>query len=342
MEVKIMKAMVCEMCGSNNLVKQNGLYVCQSCNTKYTVEEAKKLIGIVKIDKTEEKQKYLLLARRAHNENNVYNAERYYSLVLQEDPNNWEATFFQVYYQSLQFSIIDIPSVAFSFSNGILSSLVLISSINDYNEKISALDTVIGYSFNMAGLLTGAAINHFNEFSTVANAMSDCSNRVASVKMIFQKIEEGLKHYFPNETHRIKNTLVEENKFLSLNRRFFNNQYIIAESTRITKEIKQYDPSYKTPITTDSFLGCYIATAVYGSYDCPEVWTLRRYRDDTLAQTWYGRAFIHTYYAISPTLVKWFGNTAWFKNMWKPKLDRMVNHLKDEGVSDKPYNDRYW
>ena len=38
--------------------------------------------------------------------------------------------------------------------------------------------------------------------------------------------------------------------------------------------------------------GCYVATAVYGSYDCPQVWTLRRYRDYTLAETWYGRAFI--------------------------------------------------
>ena len=27
--------------------------------------------------------------------------------------------------------------------------------------------------------------------------------------------------------------------------------------------------------------GCYVATAVYGSYDCPQVWTLRRYRDYT-------------------------------------------------------------
>ena len=26
--------------------------------------------------------------------------------------------------------------------------------------------------------------------------------------------------------------------------------------------------------------GCYIATCVYGSYDCPEVWTLRRFRVD--------------------------------------------------------------
>ncbi|MFR9028073.1 MAG: DUF2726 domain-containing protein [Clostridium sp.] len=28
--------------------------------------------------------------------------------------------------------------------------------------------------------------------------------------------------------------------------------------------------------------GCYIATAVYGSYDCPQVWVLRRFRDQIL------------------------------------------------------------
>ncbi|MCQ2451366.1 MAG: hypothetical protein MJ080_05270 [Clostridia bacterium] len=88
--------------------------------------------------------------------------------------------------------------------------------------------------------------------------------------------------------------------------------------------------------------GCYVATCVYGSYDCPQVWILRRFRDDTLASTWYGRAFIHTYYAISPTLVKWFGNTNWFKNMWKPMLDRMVENLRAEGVEDTPYKDSDW
>ena len=88
--------------------------------------------------------------------------------------------------------------------------------------------------------------------------------------------------------------------------------------------------------------GCYVATAVYGSYDCPQVWTLRRYRDYTLAETWYGRAFIRTYYAISPTLVKWFGHTEWFKNMWKGKLDRMVTNLKTDGFEDTPYEDKQW
>ncbi len=88
--------------------------------------------------------------------------------------------------------------------------------------------------------------------------------------------------------------------------------------------------------------GCYVATAVYGSYDCPQVWTLRRYRDYTLAGTWYGRAFIRTYYAISPTLVRLFGETEWFKNMWKPKLDWMVKELNEKGVADTPYQDKNW
>ena len=113
---------------------------------------------------------------------------------------------------------------------------------------------------------------------------------------------------------------------------------------------KYYKPDYtslfetvKTPVkpATQSG-GCYVATAVYGSYDCPQVWTLRRFRDYTLAETWYGRAFIRTYYAISPTLVKWFGHTEWFKKMWKGKLDRMVANLNAEGVEDTPYEDRIW
>lgn len=77
--------------------------------------------------------------------------------------------------------------------------------------------------------------------------------------------------------------------------------------------------------------GCYIATAVYGSYDCPEVWTLRRFRDNTLDRTWYGRAFIHTYYAVSPTLVRWFGKDSWFQALFHPMLDRLVARLRQSG-----------
>ncbi|MBQ3756907.1 MAG: hypothetical protein II873_07325 [Oscillospiraceae bacterium] len=88
--------------------------------------------------------------------------------------------------------------------------------------------------------------------------------------------------------------------------------------------------------------GCYVATAVYGSYDCPQVWTLRRYRDDVLAKSWYGRAFIRTYYAVSPVLVSWFGETEWFRSMWKPTLDQMVKCMNEKGVEGSPYQDINW
>ena len=39
-----MKKLVCEMCGSNDLLKQDGVFVCQSCGCKYSVEEARKMM----------------------------------------------------------------------------------------------------------------------------------------------------------------------------------------------------------------------------------------------------------------------------------------------------------
>ena len=88
--------------------------------------------------------------------------------------------------------------------------------------------------------------------------------------------------------------------------------------------------------------GCYVATAVYGSYDCPEVWTLRRFRDYYLARRFWGRCFIRAYYAVSPTLVRWFGDTSWFKHLWRGKLDRMVSDLQRQGYQDTPYEDTPW
>ena len=115
------------------------------------------------------------------------------------------------------------------------------------------------------------------------------------------------------------------------------------------EKIHELDPNFVVPTpqsngsnSTNSSGGCYVATCVYGSYDCPQVWTLRRFRDNTLGSTWYGRAFIRTYYAISPTLVKWFGKTNWFKKMWRGTLDRMIKNLEENGVENTPYEDKDW
>ena len=96
------------------------------------------------------------------------------------------------------------------------------------------------------------------------------------------------------------------------------------------------------PGNNPSGQGCYVATAVYGSYDCPEVWTLRRYRDDVLGETWYGRLFIKLYYAASPTAVRLFGNTDLFQNFFRARLNRMVDRLQEDGFASTPYQDKDW
>lgn len=85
--------------------------------------------------------------------------------------------------------------------------------------------------------------------------------------------------------------------------------------------------------------GCYIATCVYGSYNCPHVWILRRFRDQVLATTWYGRLFIYCYYQISPWLVKIFGDTYIFQLLFQTILDIFTNYLYQKGIQNTPYID---
>ena len=97
-----MKALICEMCGSNDMIKQDGLYVCQSCRTKYTVEEARKMLteidgtvdvsgSTVKIDNSESVQNYLEIGENALKAGNGGQAEVYANKALEVAPNNSRA-----------------------------------------------------------------------------------------------------------------------------------------------------------------------------------------------------------------------------------------------------------
>ena len=74
--------------------------------------------------------------------------------------------------------------------------------------------------------------------------------------------------------------------------------------------------------------GCYIATAVYGSYDSPPVMTLRRYRDETLARSILGRLFIRIYYRLSPPLARHFAAGSALSASVRVVLDAIVRRLE--------------
>lgn len=88
-----MKALTCEMCGSTNLIKEGGVFVCQSCGTKYSVEEAKKMMveGTVKVDKSQDTRNLVQLAKDALDGVNGEEAYSYANRALETDPYNAEA-----------------------------------------------------------------------------------------------------------------------------------------------------------------------------------------------------------------------------------------------------------
>lgn len=72
---------------------------------------------------------------------------------------------------------------------------------------------------------------------------------------------------------------------------------------------------------------CYIATVIYGSYDAPEVIAFRNYRDVVLSKTFFGRAFIKTYYFFSPPIANWLKDKNRINNIVHSCLDRILDYI---------------
>ncbi len=362
-----MKALVCEMCGSNDVVKQDGYYVCQNCGTKYSVEEAKKMM--VEIDNSKKLENLYTRARKSIEVDDLEHAAEYYKQILDENPNDWEAYFYSYLGEFTTFTNAQAGAVAAKLSNTIPSAYDMALEDCDGEEATNRIVTITDKTTaRLLGIAsTGAALLRQYEggdnitaagrvsIDLYSNMRDTACNTVCNCVVAFEPLEDKLVKIIENnkeiDVQKCKDALLLLRK----------TRYLIADmefhpaagmSERLVKpelihgyavKIHELDPSFEVPSVESKQSkgggGCYIATAVYGSYDCPEVWTLRRFRDYKLATTWYGRVFIHMYYAISPKLVKCFGETHWFKSMWRSRLDKMIKKLRSEGFEDTPYKD---
>lgn len=137
-----MKAIVCEMCGSQDLIKQDGYYVCQNCGTKYDPEEAKKLMIDVKLDNSDAAKKWYQLARQARDSNDAESAAKYYELILQENPDDWEAYFYNTYFRAMQTKIAFISNAANMVANITTSLFQKIKKLPDTTQQKLAASEV--------------------------------------------------------------------------------------------------------------------------------------------------------------------------------------------------------
>lgn len=347
-----MKQLTCEVCGGNDLLKQDGVFVCQSCGCKYSVDEVKKLMvqisEPVKVEGIYSLEDELKSAKTLMNLHQYERAKEKYHSLCDKNPNNWEC-WWGLYNSSkisekLSYDGYDYSLLPPVEKHYILALDFVPENLRDAIEKKHDADwreyynSVFFSSYRDGSNEPEILITLRNEAIAKAELCNKVKNKIKLLGTLSNlKIEDVVKRYKYVE----KFIEVREHSISFI-------AYYCGVGDDCATEHKECITFLKKIINLESVLsdfkddGCYIATSIYGSYDCPQVWTLRRYRDYTLTQTWYGRAFIKTYYAISPTLVKWFGNTTWFRNFWKNRLDRMVNNLKNKGFEDKPYDDKNW
>lgn len=316
----------------------------------------------VKIDTSDELANLYQIARRAKSSNDAGNASKYYEMILIKEPTSWEATFYSVYYRALNCKIYQITSMVNSITNCLDEVFSLIQQYSADNEVAAVTEVATRVEFAVSVFIQNS-VNTYGKSTSVEQSTAsskestqDFCDRVNACNILLLNLGNKLDFlYCATGKEEFKELALSAWKSGNGNNAIMYASFDTSwkkqmlDATRglckpFNMQIQQYDLNYQDPLINiePPSGGCYVATAVYGSYDCPQVWTLRRYRDYTLAETRYGRAFIHTYYAISPTLVKWFGHTKWFKKMWKGKLDRMVANLNAEGVEDTPYEDRNW
>ena len=98
-----MKQLTCEMCGGTDLIKDGGVFVCQTCGCKYSIEEAKRMMiegtvevtGTVRVDdsgaKKEQISNYLEMAKSALDGEDIEGVVSYCDRILEMDMDNYEA-----------------------------------------------------------------------------------------------------------------------------------------------------------------------------------------------------------------------------------------------------------
>jgi uncharacterized Zn finger protein (UPF0148 family) len=260
-----MKAMVCEMCGSNDVVKADGVYVCQHCGTKYTTEEARKLLvevsGPVNVVGVATPDNLLDRAQEFLDKGDGEKASEYVNRAL---------------------------------------------DIDAQYERARDMQRLIEERSKPKGRMIGNVEVTEEQYAKIVEPLRE-GKKIAAIKEVRALSGLGLK-----------------------------------EAKEYVESVVMPELGIEPPVQEKSSGGCYVATAVYGSYDCPEVWTLRRFRDYRLARTRGGRLFVRAYYAVSPKVVEMVGDTALFGRLLRGPLDRLVSRCRESGLEDTPYEDRPW
>ncbi len=312
-----MKKMVCELCGSNDFTKdKDGLFVCDYCRTKYTPEQAKSMLveGTVRVDRSEDAERYLKLAKSALEHSNSSEAYDYANRALEIDTENSDAWF--------------VKAQAAGWSSNI--------SQPRYSEMVGAFEKAIAYApeeekdglkrkasdelNNVAVAVHRISLNEVTEHPELDEYWFEHISRTDDAITMFFRAHEwgagrqpldniidvayglfnGPKYEDPDSTEQFK-LIPSTTATRTLNDS--GKKYFQARIDEAVAKIREIDPEFTTSTPKPpSSSPCFVVTATMGDQGSLPVRVLRRFRSEILSQSRGGQAFIEWYAEHGPRL----------------------------------------
>lgn len=204
-----MQAIKCELCGSSDIMKQDGFFQCQNCGTKYNLEEARKLIGVVKIDKSEDVENLITLAKRYFDENNYAESEKYFELALRDTPNNWEVSFYRAYTLALLQESTNVDEAFSTLAKGVNTTLKIIQEHIDPAVRPITIKSFIA--------LVIKSCSDFRQLMKNDNKVDWWTYKamIKDTSALYDQLEQFLKQNYKNETDIIR--MIQESYYEIVN-----------------------------------------------------------------------------------------------------------------------------
>ncbi len=230
-----MQAIRCELCGSSDIMKQEGFYICQNCKTKYSVEEAMKLIGVVKIDKSEDIENLLILARRNFDSLKYDESDKYYELALREAPNNWEAVFYHAWLSVnktyREHPLEDLKALL----DGTSLALEFVPQQLDAEQQHQALSTIV----HLHSTLVCEVISATKLFGIATPTYLGAFELIRRTSSLYEFMEGLIKTHFADDHELLKTVQQANYNNLQQNPKIFPRRERRERMKRLKTEIKK-------------------------------------------------------------------------------------------------------
>ncbi len=219
----------------------------------------------------------------------------------------------------------DIAEVADGWVTAHSPGTAIITAASDENSLMTDSCVVNVISPDIAQIsFQGIILDHNNQVLSLAFGENIFNNTadIESLKAAISLAEDGVNFNTlgENDTAAIEGNILRITLGSPLNG---ENNHVKIEAKTLRNEMgDSLNEEIIAQVTAAE--GCFIATAAYGSYLDPHVWTLRQFRDNVLLNSTSGRWFVAGYYQISPPIAAYIAQHESLRMMTRLLLTPLI------------------